>query len=135
MGMFILFILRVLILILRSDFLSIIFLYFITVIYCVLSSTIRRRRISPYLFILLFSRRILIFLLFCSLLYNNKVYFNSVYVILRLVLPMFLLGNLSPLHIPILSYSFNFQPLHLLIIPSILLFIISIRNIEVALRN
>nr|BBB04283.1 NADH dehydrogenase subunit 6 [Salpa fusiformis] len=133
--MFMLFMLGVLMLMLGSDFLSMIFLYFMTVIYCVLSSTIGGGGISPYLFMLLFSGGMLIFLLFCSLLYNNKVYFNSVYVMLGLVLPMFLLGNLSPLHIPILSYSFNFQPLQLLIIPSILLFIMSIGNIEVALRN
>nr|BBB04271.1 NADH dehydrogenase subunit 6 [Salpa thompsoni] len=133
--MFIIFMLGILMLMLGSDFLSMIFLYFMTVIYCVLSSTIGGGGISPYLFMLLFSGGMLVFLLFCSLLYNNKVYFNSIYIMIGLILPMFLLGNLSPLHIPILSFSFSFQPLHLLIIPSILLFIMSVGNMEVALRN
>nr|BCM73314.1 NADH dehydrogenase subunit 6 [Salpa younti] len=118
-----------------GSFLLMIFMYFMLVVYFVMSCVLGGGGISPYMFLLLFSGGMLVFLLFCSLLNNNKIFFHTTTFLYGLIMPVFLLVCLNPLHVPILSFSFNFNPLHLLTVPSILLFIMSIGNLEVALRN
>lgn len=119
----------------RPDFMSTIFIYFTTTTYYTLSGVLRISGAAPYLLLLLLSRGILVFLLFCSLLYNNKIYFDAVYLVLSWVVPAYMCISLGPVAVPFIRFTFNFNPAQLLTVPSAMLFIISARNLLVTFRN
>lgn len=120
---------------LNADFLSLIILYFITTSFFIISRIIGRGRITPFLFLLLFSRRIIVFLLFCSLLYNNKINYNFFHYIMLLSFILLILWFINPLYTSIINFNFNYYSFIILITPSLFLFVMSVRNLEVALRS
>ena len=120
---------------LNADFLSLIILYFITISVYIISRLIGRGRITPYLFLLLFSRRIIVFLLFCSLLYNNKISYNFFHYTILFCIIRMIIWFINPIYMSIINFNFNYYSFITLIIPSLLLFVISVRNLEVALRS
>lgn len=126
---------RLIIVWLNADFLSLIILYFITISFFVISRVIGRGRITPYLFLLLFSGRIIVFLLFCSLLYNNKINYNFFHYTILISFILIIIWFINPLYTSIINFNFNYYSFIILIIPSLLLFVISVRNLEVALRS
>ena len=127
---------RLSMILIRSDFLFLIIWYFRLVLICTVSSMLARSGITPYLVIILFSRRIIVFLLFCSLLFNSKVSFSPIHYLIIAFIYTLLVWNISPIFLPIISFNFTkAYALSLVASPTILLLIISVRNLEVALRS
>ena len=132
--MYIFITLRLIIVLLRVDFVSVIILYFSTVFYFCLCGILGRSAISPFMLGLLFSGRMLVFLLFCSLLLNSKASFKWLHSVLIFILPSVIMWSVHPIQLQILSYAYSFECLLILITPTILLVIMSILNLEVTLR-
>lgn len=132
--MYIFITLRLIIILLGVDFVSVIMLYFSTVFYFCLSRILRRSAVSPFILGLLFSRRILVFLLFCSLLLNSKASFKWMHSILMFALPSIIIWCIHPIQIQTLSYAYSYECLIILAVPTALLVVMSLINLEVTLR-
>ncbi len=127
---------RLLIILIGSDFLFLIIWYFRLVLICTVASILARSRITPYLIIMLFSRGIMVFLLFCSLLFNSKVSFSPIHYLIMAFIYTLLVWNISPIFLPIMSFNFTkAYALSLVASPTVLLLVMSVRNLEVALRS
>ena len=119
-----------------SDFLFLIIWYFRLVLICTVASILAGSRITPYLVIILFSRRIMVFLLFCSLLFNSKVSFSPIHYLIIAFVYTLLVWNISPIFLPIISFNFTkIYAISLVAFPTVLLLVMSVRNLEVALRS
>lgn len=119
----------------HSNLISLVFVYIIVVILFVLAFLANSSRIAPLLFLLLFNRRILVFLIFCILLYNSKFHSSSFHLTISLFMPFIIVNLVRPITIPLISQMFNFYPYLSLILPSSILFLMSISNLELTLRS
>ena len=119
----------------HSNLISVVFVYILSVIIIVISFIINNSGITPLLFLLLFNRRILIFLIFCVLLYNSKFHSNLFHLIISFILPLTVIEIINPIFIPNISHMFNFFSFIHLVIPSVILFLMSVSNIEITLRS
>merc|ERR1712200_305885 len=90
--------------------------------------------VTPLVLFLLLTRRIMVFILFCALLFNSKIHFSSVNFI-SLIVPMVVSILLNPTYFVNLSYRFISYPTLLFFTPSVILVMCSVRNLNVAQRT
>jgi len=133
--MLILILLRLYIVARRYGFLPIIFIYFSITVTVALMRVIGSSSVTPLVLFLLLTRRIIVFILFCALLFNSKIHFNSVDFIPFLIIPMVVSLILNPTYFANLSYRFTSYPALIFTIPSIILVVCSVRNLNVAQRT
>merc|ERR1739838_513150 len=86
-----LFIACILFVIFKNDFLAVVFLYFITVIFSYLAIYNRSSRVTPAYIMILLSRRMLVFLVFCALIFNCKINYSYKHVIILYLVPTLIL--------------------------------------------
>ena len=133
--MLILIILRLFIVARRYRFLPIIFMYFSLTVVVALIRVVRSSSVTPLVLFLLLTRRIIVFILFCALLFNSKMHFSSVNFIPSLIVPMVVSLLLNPTYFVNLSYRFISYPTLLFFTPSVILVMCSVRNLNVAQRT
>ena len=133
--MLILIILRLFIVARRYRFLPIIFMYFSLTVVVALMGVVGSSSVTPLVLFLLLTRRIMVFILFCALLFNSKIHFSSVNFISFLIVPMVVSILLNPTYFVNLSYRFISYPTLLFFTPSVILVICSVRNLNVAQRT
>lgn len=133
--MLILIILRLFIVARRYRFLPIIFMYFSLTVVVALIRVVRSSSVTPLVLFLLLTRRIIVFILFCALLFNSKMHFSSVNFIPFLIVPMVVSLLLNPTYFVNLSYRFISYPTLLFFTPSVILVMCSVRNLNVAQRT
>ena len=133
--MLILIILRLFIVARRYRFLPIIFMYFSLTVVVALMGVVGSSSVTPLVLFLLLTRRIMVFILFCALLFNSKIHFSSVNFISFLIVPMVVSILLNPTYFVNLSYGFISYPTLLFFTPSVILVICSVRNLNVAQRT
>lgn len=126
-------ILRILYIAFNPSYLSLIILYFMVVVVHVISFTTTRARLSSLLYLLLFSRRMLVFLIFCSLLIECKLNFKSSLLLMLSIPRLQIITN--PMHSFVLTNAIVPSLSMSLLIPSFLLILFSVRNIEMSFRN
>ena len=133
--MLILITLRLFIVARRYRFLPIIFMYFSLTVTVSLIRVIRRSSLTPLVLFLLLTTRIMVFILFCALLFNSKIQFNSTDFIPFLLIPILIALLLNPTYFVNLSYRFTKHPALIFFIPSLMLVVCSVRNLNVAQRT
>lgn len=133
--MLILIILRLFIVARRYRFLPIIFMYFSLTVVVALMGVVGSSSVTPLVLFLLLTRRIMVFILFCALLFNSKIHFSSVNFISFLIVPMVVSILLNPTYFVNLSYGFISYPTLLFFTPSVILVMCSVRNLNVAQRT
>jgi len=133
--MLILIILRLFIVARRYRFLPIIFMYFSLTVVVALMGVVGSSSVTPLVLFLLLTRRIMVFILFCALLFNSKIHFSSVNFISFLIVPMVVSILLNPTYFVNLSYRFISYPTLLFFTPSVILVMCSVRNLNVAQRT
>lgn len=133
--MLILVLLRLIIVARRYRFLPIIFIYFSLTVVVSLIRVIRSSSVTPLVLFLLLTGRIIVFMLFCALLFNSKIHFNSVNFIPFLLIPIVVSLSLNPTYFLNLSYRFINYPTLLFFTPSVILVMCSVRNLNVAQRT
>ena len=133
--MLILIILRLFIVARRYRFLPIIFMYFSLRVVVALMGVVRSSSVTPLVLFLLLTRRIMVFILFCALLFNSKIHFSSVNFIPFLIVPIVVSLLLNPTYFVNLSYGFISHPTLLFFTPSVILVVCSVRNLNVAQRT
>lgn len=133
--MLILIILRLFIVARRYRFLPIIFMYFSLTVVVALMGVVGSSSVTPLVLFLLLTRRIIVFILFCALLFNSKMHFSSVNFIPSLIVPMVVSLLLNPTYFVNLSYRFISYPTLLFFTPSVILVMCSVRNLNVAQRT
>jgi hypothetical protein len=119
----------------RYRFLPIIFIYFALTVTVALIGVIRSSSITPLVLFLLLTRRIIVFILFCALLFNSKMHFNSINFIPFLIIPIIVTLLLNPTYFTNLSYRFVNHPALIFFTPSVILVVCSVRNLNVAQRT
>ena len=119
----------------RYRFLPIIFMYFSLTVVVALIRVVRSSSVTPLVLFLLLTRRIIVFILFCALLFNSKMHFSSVNFIPSLIVPMVVSLLLNPTYFVNLSYRFISYPTLLFFTPSVILVMCSVRNLNVAQRT
>ena len=133
--MLILIILRLFIVARRYRFLPIIFMYFSLTVVVALMGVVGSSSVTPLVLFLLLTRRIMVFILFCALLFNSKIHFSSVNFISFLIVPMVVSILLNPTYFVNLSYGFISYPTLQFFTPSVILVMCSVRNLNVAQRT
>ena len=133
--MIILIILRLVIVANRYRFLPIIFIYFSLTTVIALIRVVRSSSVTPLLIFLLLTRRIIVFMLFCALLFNSKLQLYASDFTVFFSIPLLITLRINPVNITNLSYRFVNNPLVILILPSLILVICSVRNLNVAQRT
>lgn len=126
--------LRLIIVLIGADFVSVVMLYFSAVFFFCLCRILARSGISPFMLRLLFSRGMLVFLLFCSLLLNSKASFSWLHCLMAFFLPSMIMWSVHPVYIQALSYAYIYECLSILLVPTLLLVTMSLLNLEVTLR-
>ena len=116
-------------------FLPIIFMYFSLTVTVSLIRVIRSSSVTPLVLFLLLTRRMIVFILFCALLFNSKMQFNSVDFIPFLLIPILVALLLNPTYFVNLSYRFTKHPALMFFTPSLMLVVCSVRNLNVAQRT
>ena len=133
--MLILILIRLFIVAKRYRFLPIIFMYFSLTVIVSLIRVVGSSSVTPLVLFLLLTRRIIVFILFCALLFNSKIHFNSVNFVPFLIVPIVVSLLLNPTYFVNLSYRFTDYPALLFFIPSVILIVCSVRNLNVAQRT
>jgi len=116
-------------------FLPIIFIYFTLTTAIALIRIIRLSNVTPILLFLLLTRGIMVFMLFCALLFNSKIVFNSSDFVTFFRVPLLAILTINPIQITDLSYRFVSNPRLIFTLPSLMLVICSVRNLNVAQRT
>lgn len=133
--MLFLIILRLIIVANRYRFLPIIFIYFSLTTVMALIRVVRSSSVTPLLMFLLLTRGIMVFILFCALLFNSKLQLYASDFTLFISIPLLITLRINPVNITNLSYRFVNNPLLILIVPSLILVVCSVRNLNVAQRT
>ena len=133
--MLILILIRLFIVAKRYRFLPIIFMYFSLTVIVSLIRVVGSSSVTPLVLFLLLTRRIIVFILFCALLFNSKIHFNSVNFVPFLIVPIVVSLLLNPTYFVNLSYRFTDYPALLFFTPSVILIVCSVRNLNVAQRT
>ena len=127
---FLYFFVRFLILLIGRNFLSMTLTYFIIGIRLFIVGIMRNGGLTPFLLILLFTARMLVFVLFCALIQQIKLVSDKVFLFSCIILPTFL----SVIHHPLSSKSLRmlyFSSWYALVPLSFVLYLLSILNIRV----
>lgn len=91
-------------------FLPIIFIYFTLTTAMALIRVVRLSNVTPMLLFLLLTGRIIVFILFCALLFNSKIAFNSSDFVVFFRIPLLAILTINPIYVTNLSYRFVNNP-------------------------
>nr|BCM73296.1 NADH dehydrogenase subunit 6 [Ihlea magalhanica] len=130
-----LFIACILFVIFKNDFLAVVFLYFMTVIFSYLAIYNGSSGVTPAYIMILLSGGMLVFLVFCALIFNCKINYSYKHVIILYLVPTLMLESFRPQHaIEISSFYENLSFTNMMMATALLI-CFSVYNLEVVSRS